>query len=59
MKLTTGMVLVGTFLAGLASAASADVITDWNEKIVNTSLAAQQPPPGAGEKHRHGASGDV
>ena len=45
MKLTTGMVLVGTFLAGLASAASADVITDWNEKIVNTSLAAQQPPP--------------
>ena len=45
MKLTTSVYLIGTLLAGLASAASADVITDWNEKIVNASLAAGQPPP--------------
>lgn len=45
MKLATSMYVTGTLLAGLASAVSADVITDWNEKIVNASLAAQQPPP--------------
>ena len=45
MKLTTSMVLMGTLLVGLAGAASADVITEWNEKVVNASLAAQQPPP--------------
>jgi hypothetical protein len=36
---------MGALLAGLANAASADVITDWNAKVVNASLAAQQPPP--------------
>jgi hypothetical protein len=45
MRLTTSVYLMGTLLVGLASAASADVITDWNEKVVNASLAAQQPPP--------------
>ena len=45
MKPTTSMVLMGALLAGLASAARADVITEWNVKIVNASLAAQQPPP--------------
>ena len=45
MKLTTSMYLMGTLLVGLTSTASADVITDWNEKVVNASLAARQPPP--------------
>jgi PAP2 superfamily len=45
MKLTTGLVVTGVVLAGLAGAARADVITEWNVKIVNASLAAQQPPP--------------
>ena len=45
MKLTTSMVLMGTLLVGLAGAASADIITEWNQKVVNASLAAQQPPP--------------
>jgi len=34
MKLTTSMYCVGTLLVGLSSAASADVITEWNEKAV-------------------------
>ena len=45
MKLTTSMLLMGILLVGLAGAASADVITEWNQKVVNASLAAQQPPP--------------
>ena len=45
MTLTTSMVWIAALLAGLADAANADVIADWNENIVNASLAAQQPPP--------------
>src|SRR4029434_11082681 len=45
MKLTTSMYLMGTLLVGLTSTTSADVITDCNEKVVNASLAARQPPP--------------
>lgn len=45
MTLSIPFVWMGTLLVGLASLASADVITDWNETIVNASLAAQQPPP--------------
>jgi hypothetical protein len=44
MKLTKRMVLIGVFLAGLACSARADVITDWNEKAVNASITARQPP---------------
>jgi hypothetical protein len=36
---------MGTLLMGLASAASADVITDWNEKAVAAGYAARQGPP--------------
>jgi hypothetical protein len=45
MKPMKSMYLISTLLAGLVSSASADVITDWNERIVKASLAAQQPPP--------------
>jgi hypothetical protein len=29
----------------LLSPAMADVLTDWNEKVVAASIAARQPPP--------------
>src|SRR5687767_946123 len=45
MKLTTSMYLMGTLLAGLTGAASADVITDWNEKAVAAGYTALQGPP--------------
>ncbi len=37
-------ILKGLLLAGLAGTAHADVITDWNEKVVNASITARQPP---------------
>jgi hypothetical protein len=46
MKLT--MYLIGTLLVGLASAASADVITEWNEKAVDAGYTAGQGPPAHG-----------
>lgn len=45
MKLKTLMHLMGTVLVGLAGAASADVITDWNEKAVAAGYTARQGPP--------------
>jgi len=45
MKLTTIKYLMGTLLVGLASAASADVITEWNEKAVAAGYTARQGPP--------------
>src|SRR5215204_3025689 len=45
MKRTAGMFLMGTFLAGLSVTASADVITDWNEKAVAAGYTAKQGPP--------------
>src|SRR4051812_39135088 len=37
--------LVGCLLAGVASLATADVITDWSEKAVAAGYAARQGPP--------------
>jgi len=45
MKLTTSMYCVGTLLVGLSSAASADVITEWNEKAVAAGYTTNQGPP--------------
>ena len=45
MKLTTGMCATGVLLAGLGATASADVITDWNEKAVAAGYTARQGPP--------------
>jgi hypothetical protein len=45
MKQTTNMVFAGMLLASVAGTALADIITEWNERIVKTSLAAQQLPP--------------
>src|SRR3954463_7737651 len=45
MKRTTSMFLMGGLLAGLSVTASADVITDWNEKAVAAGYTAKQGPP--------------
>ena len=45
MKLTASMFWMGTLLVGLAGAASADVITDWNERAVAAGYTANQGPP--------------
>src|ERR1043166_1953427 len=45
MKWTTRMYLMGSLLVGLTSAASADVITDWNETTVAAGYTASQGPP--------------
>jgi hypothetical protein len=45
MKLTTSMVLMGALLVGLTNAASADVITDWNERAIAAGYTARQGPP--------------
>ena len=45
MKPTTSMYLMGALLAGVATTASADVITDWNEKAVAAGYTAGQGPP--------------
>jgi hypothetical protein len=44
MKRTTSMFLMGLF-AGLTGAASADVITDWNERAEAAGYTAKQGPP--------------
>src|SRR3977135_1815841 len=45
MKRTTSIFLMGSLLAGLSATASADVITDWNERAVAAGYTAKQGPP--------------
>jgi len=45
MKRTTSMFLMGTLLVGLTGTASADVITEWNERAVAAGYTAKQGPP--------------
>lgn len=40
MKTATRVILVASLLVGLACPATADVITDWNERAVSTAIAA-------------------
>jgi hypothetical protein len=45
MKRTGSIFLMGTLLVGLSATASADVITDWNERAVAAGYTAKQGPP--------------
>jgi hypothetical protein len=45
MKPKANLSWVGVLLVGLAGTASADVITDWNERIVAAGYTARQGPP--------------
>ena len=45
MNRTASNLLMGSLLVGLSGAASADVITDWNEKAEAAGYTAKQGPP--------------
>jgi PAP2 superfamily len=44
MKYARHIVIAATLLAGLCAIAHADVITDWNEKVIAAGIKSRQPP---------------